>query len=299
MGPTTRLEAELFNNSQYWFVRSIGGSPSEIQTTLDAIATEVCQEVGPAALVAHMRTVYDKSAEAYKGNPEHLHVPDVLLTFMNYLSDGEYVLDLGCGYGRDAVFMALRDWKLRQEFMGRMKDGRTAFERIGLPTKSFRVAGIDASVKMESAANQLAQAHGLHIAPLSSADTIFLGGVDMHDLQSICSDGMFDGVWSSAALFLHTPQAFIQPALEGVARALRSGGIFGVSYANNLAGLPYDNLRYSRTGEIKYFSRPTPAKITRVAHDCGLALFQQDFSDFEMSGKVQKDFFATQFFQKN
>lgn len=299
MRPATSLEAALLEDAEFVRLKTANAKAETIQERLDEIAAEVCASVGPDALVAHMRVVYDKTEDAYSANPEHKHVPDALLTFIGYCSDKDYVLDLGCGFGRDATFMALRDWELRQEFMGRMKNGKTAFERFGLPQASVRVVGVDHSKAMELTADQFAEAHGLNIDHNDPpTDTIFIGGVDMHRLTDPLWSKLFDGVWSSTALFMHTPQTLVHPALMGVAKVLRHGGIFGVSYANNTAGLPYDNLRYSRTGEIKYFSRPIPREVTAIAESLGFVLSTEQFDDLEMAGKVQKDFFITQFFRK-
>lgn len=295
MESQTALEKTI---ASYIRVRD-GGAFGEIQSALNGIATAVCQEVGPDVLVEHMRIVYDKTANTYSTNPEHKYIPDALLTFMGCCPDNAHVLELGCGFGRDAVFMALRDKELRKEFMGRVKDGKTALERFGLPTKSFRVVGVDYATSMELAADRFAQAHGLSTDPNDFPDTVFLGGIDMHALCAKFYWGkLFDGVWSSAALFMHTPQALISPALEGVAKVLRHGGIFGVSYANNSTSLPYDNLRYSRTGEVKYFSRPTAQEIMIAAEASGFVLCQEEYSDLEMGGATKKDFFVTQFFQR-
>ncbi|MEK7118731.1 MAG: class I SAM-dependent methyltransferase [Patescibacteria group bacterium] len=297
---TTLLEAALLEDEEFAHLKAANTSAEAAQKRLDEIATKICEKVGADALIEHMRVVYDKTANTYSANPEHKHVPDALLTFMGYCSDRAHVLDLGCGFGRDATFMALRDPEVRKEFMGRMKDGKTAFERFGLPTKSIRVVGIDCSEQMVLAADRFAEAHGLFTDPGDFSDTVFLDRIDMHKIGGVpCFGELFDGVWSSAALFMHTPQTLIHPAFESVAKVLRFGGIFGVSYANNSGGLPYDNLRYSRTGEIKYFSRPTPRIVAVVASASGFILREEQYSDFEMAGKVQKDFFVTQFFQKS
>ena len=121
----------------------------------------------------------------------------------------------------------------------------------------------------------------------------------MHDINPCGWFNVFDGVWSSAALFMHTPKACVESALTAVHRAVRQGGIFGVSYVNNALGLSYDDLRYSRTGAIKYFSRPDPELIAMMAHFVGLELVETQYSDLEMAGAVKENFFITQFFRKS
>ena len=295
----TQLEQALEANPDYSFAKSRGGTTSEIQEVLDNISTVICESLDPLALLAHNHIAYEDTALAYAYNPEHGNIPDALIDFMTQLGDSALVLDIGCGAGRDAVFMALQDIEIRKRFMRRMKDGKTALERFGVPTMSFYTLGIDASESMVQSTRTLARSCGL--APQNdtcraefSADT-----EDMHFLRAsnVLGD-VFSGAWSSAALFMHTPEPLIATALSGVAHVLMHGGIFGVSYSNNPEGTPYDNLRYSRTGEIKYFSRPSKELIAVTAADAGLLLLQEDYSDLEMGGEAKKDFFVTQLFKK-
>ena len=308
MRQPTALELVLAGDAEFVRLKTANAPAGDIQKRLDEIATEVCQKAGADELTRHMWFVYEETAPTYAKNPEHGNVPDALLAFMNHVPEyrGKYVphvLDLGCGTGRDAVFMALQDPEARKQFMGRMKDGKSALERFGLPQKSFHVEGIDASRAMMSHAACLAEKYGFDQAWYGSRDHLlssvrFAECIGMHHLRA---DRLrtFDGVWSSAALFMHTPKELIGLALDGVRRVLYGGGVFGVSYANNATNLPYDNLRYSRTGEIKYFSRPTPQMIVAAAALHGLDLFEEQYSDLEMAGEVKKDFFVTQFYRKH
>lgn len=298
----TELEQALAENMDYAFVRATGGSPKEIQDVLDTIATDVCRRVGPHALIDHMRVVYDETAHAYAENTEHLSVPDALLSFMNAdfpTKEEPSILDLGCGFGRDAVFMSLCDGELRKQFLGRTKDGKTALERFGVPTQTFSVIGVDVSLAMAAEADQFALKHGLWSGKhFPVPDLSFIGGVDMHNIDPCGWFSVFDGIWSSAALLLHAPRECVGVALTAISRALQSGGVFAVSYFNNASKLSYDNLRYSRTGRVKYFSRPDPELIAMMAHFAGLELEEAEYSDLEMNGVVQENFFITQFFRK-
>lgn len=300
MREMTKLEERLFANVDYAFLRRVSGSPTGVQEVLDRISDTICDEVGPIDLLAHNRVVYEETALQYAQNSEHEHIPDALISFMNKLRNNDMVLDIGCGTGRDAVFMAISDRTLRKRFMGRMKDGKAAYERFGIPRKSFFALGIDASPEMVRSAIAFADAHGLTRRGSEAPRAEFLCEIaDMHFLSTVETVAeLFDGVWSSAALFMHTPQQCIEPALEGVAHVLRHGGVFGVSYSNNLAGASYNNLRYSRTGEIKYFSRPQSAQIAIAAESAGLHLIEESFSDLEMAGTLKKDFFISQLFRK-
>ncbi|OGZ05743.1 MAG: hypothetical protein A2845_01180 [Candidatus Lloydbacteria bacterium RIFCSPHIGHO2_01_FULL_49_22] len=296
----TKLEERLFANVDYAFLRSVSGSPAEIQAVLDRISDMLCDDIDPIQLLAHNRVVYEETALQYAQNTEHEHIPDALIAFMNKLRNNDMVLDIGCGTGRDAVFMAISDRTLRKCFMGRMKDGKAAHERFGIPRKSFFALGIDASPGMVRSATAFAEAHGLTRRGGEAPRAEFLCEIaDMHFLRTVETvEGLFDGVWSSAALFMHTPQQCIAPALEGVAHVLRRGGVFGVSYFNSPIGVSYNNLRYSRTGEIKYFSRPQSAQIVLAAESAGLCLIEESLSDLEMAGTLKKDFFISQLFRK-
>jgi SAM-dependent methyltransferase len=290
------LEKALAENMEYAFVRGKGGSLQEIQHVLDMIATDICGSVGADALAEHVRVVYEETAGAYASNLEHANIFDALLTFMGYLPNDAKVLDLGCGSGRDAVFMALKDAEKRKAFMLRVKDGKTTLERFGVPQKSFRVIGVDPSLQMVVHAKRLATAYGFAVHHEEHPCLLFLPGVDLYYIRS--GAHRFDGIWSSAALFMHMPKGFVGSSLVSAHAILKPKGILGVSYANNSAGLPYDNLRYSRTGGIKYFSRPTPTAIVVAAEASGFLLREELLTDLEIAGEVKKNFFITQIFQK-
>ena len=299
MRDKTRLEVKLNENMHYAFIRA-SVIPAEIQKVLDRVGNRVCVDLDPLALIEHNRIVYEETAHQYTQNVEHGYIPDALLSFMKKLHNDDTVLDIGCGSGRDAVFMALRDRARRKRFMGRMLNGKTTYERFGVPSKSFFTLGIDASPSMIRSAIALAETNGFTYRGPEAPRAEFLCEIaDMHMLSSVeTAEALFDGVWSSAALFMHTPKEFIKPALEGVAHVLAENGIFGVSYVNVAPGTQYNNLRYSRTGEIKYFSRPQSAHIIAAASTVGLRLIEESFSDLDMAGKVKKAFFITQLFQK-
>ena len=296
----TELEQALALNATYAFVRGVGGGREEIQSVLDRIGPEICKEVGAAFLVEHTRIVYERTAGMYAKDPKHKDISDGLISFMNYLSDGEQVLDLGCGpLLRDALFMSLPDEQFRSSYMGRIKDGRPMRMRISIPAQSFRVTAVDGSrsVVRHALATAMSATDIIEDRRVKEKMSIDILDGDMHDCASL-GEQPFDGVWSSAALFMHTPQELLRPALEHVASVIKSGGIFGVSYANNSAGLSYDNLRLSSTRAIKYFSRPTPTQIASLAESAGFLLREEQFDDFETGGVLKKNFFIVQFFQK-
>lgn len=301
MRPMTRLEEVLSEDTEFARLKAANAPAGEVQKRLDEIATEVCRKVGDDELMWHMVIVYNETAATDAKSPEHGNVPDALLTFMNYIPDGARVLDIGCGFGRDSVFMALRDSEKRQQFMGCMKDGKTALERFGVPGRSFHVTGIDSSSTMMAHASIFAEQYGFDPGYGSRwglpSSVCFAERMDMYHLRGDRL-GRFDGIWSSSALFMHTPEALMRPAMGNVAALLKKDGVFGVTYARNTKVVPHDNLRYSRTGEIKYFSRPLPWEVITYAEAVGFVHCEEEFSDRVVGDTVQKDFFITQFFEK-
>lgn len=295
----TALEQAIYADGRFFQAQSNGANAVELQKILDLISDKVCEAVGPEALVGHTAVIYEETAPIYSSNPIHWNIPDTLLAFMLYLRDDDFVLDVACGHGRDAVFMALKDKEIRKKFMSRLVDGQTTLERFGVPEDSFRVMGIDSSAQMIHSAKGLAMSSGLDVQNGGSDISFASLFVDMHHLYKLGSmKGVFEGVWSSAGLFMHTPRQLVEPALRGVAHALAQKGVFGVSYRNNSGVLSYHDLRYSETGEIKYFSRPSREEVIVSAERAGLSFIQEIYSDFTNKYEMKKDFFVTQFFRK-
>jgi len=288
----TKLELALADDGEFVRLQTEGITP-KIQTYLDSIATRVCEHVGDRELVEHMAVIYDETSAVYASNPDHGSVPDHLIEFMNHFSPSESVLDIGCGYGRDALFMSILPDSQRAKMMQRKKGGATALEWYGLPSVRLQVTGIDQSQEMISYAWNWSSEY----LPMLGACADF-ERYDMHFLKSFHYENHYDGAWSSAALFMHTPPSLVLKALDGVHHILRRDGLFALSYANNATDESYHNLRYSRTREVKYFSRPTPGLIRSCAQDVGLELVSEDYSDLVMGSVVKPSFFVTQMYRK-
>ncbi|MBI2121888.1 MAG: class I SAM-dependent methyltransferase [Candidatus Sungbacteria bacterium] len=269
------------------------------QAVLDTITPDVMRQLEsqPHEICHHMAAVYTKTVDEYLKTKHNRDIIDELAPFMDMLPNGAGVLDVGCGPGRDTLFMSVADQNFRLDWMGRERDGKTTREKYAVPKKVFKVVGIDVSEGMLERANKrrLALEDLLLLDPFEVYP--FFLYADMHAFVGGMLQG-FDGIWSCTSLFTHTPYGLLETAMNSVSQALKSGGIFFASYTNGRGG-KYDNLRVSRTGEIKYFSQPDPDEIKALAGKFGLILTQESFSDFELNGKViKKDLFASQFFRK-
>jgi SAM-dependent methyltransferase len=292
----TKLELALESNPVYRLARS----SVDPQKNVDAIAEEICATLSPDDILAHTKAVYDTTTLKYVAHEDHRMIIPELLDFMEMpeLPHGSRILDLGCGpIARDTLFFANMSHAFRAVFMRRRKNGLPmSLERIP-PLRAYRVTAVDGS----SATIDMAEFNFLEAMKILSRDgdpmfTPSFELADMHDLSSI--QGIYDGVWSCTALFTHTPWALVRSALCSVAHKLRAKGIFAVSYPCGREGMSYDSLLLSRTGRIKYFSRPTPEYIASEAQAAGFTLLRQSYGDFDRDGEIKKDFFVTQFFQK-
>lgn len=270
---------------------------SEKQMVLDRITMDILRYVSAEDLVSHTNQVYDSAAEEYANNPHTEHVIDELIQFMFLLPNRARVLDVGCGLGRDTLYMSVGDEAFRIEHMGRVRDGMATLEKFRVPQKTFDVTGIDSSFRMidfaRSRAEKLIQ-DGLltsETSPLFDCD-------DMHDIYPEYFRD-YNGIWSCAALFTHTPAQMMESAMESVSRALKIGGILFVSYTNGIPDGRRDKLLLCDAGRIEYFSQPDPSEVAALAKRYGMTLKSQTFSDFEARGrKTVENLFVSQFFKK-
>ena len=292
----TKLEEAVFN--------TLGDTshfqPKDRQTRLDEVTQTVICQLSPQDILDHMKVVYDETVDEYVANPHNQMVVDELIEFMSLLPEGARVLDVGCGPGRDILFMSTRNRSFRLTLMGRPKNGKKTSEKYNVPTTALRATGLDQSNAM--IAKSLLEELKLEVRGKETTFSYkpkFLVG-DMHHLPKLddFAGKPFAGIWSCTALFTHTPRELINPAMQSIIRLLDKSGVFFTSYLNRLGG-PYDKLLLSSTGKIKYFSHQNPEEIAEVAKACGLTLQSQSFSDFEIQGKVvKKDFFVSQLFRK-
>lgn len=272
-----------------------------IQSTLDAIAPRIFDPknplVTPEEVVTHMAWVYEETGEEYADGTEHRNIVDALITFMDLpqLKQGSTVVEVGCGpLARDALFMSLDDPAFRTSLMGGLKNGVPLSRRVPVPTKMFNVIAVDNSSRIVALAHQEKE----RVTEMYAESPCVIIEGDMHNLNSGVWSGA-DAIWACASLFTHTPQALVAPAIKGLARNLKSKGAVAVSYPVGSAKTPYDQLRYSRTGFIKYFSRPSSLFITLEFEKAGFYLMGEETGNLTQDGVVSHDFFLTQFYIKS
>ena len=296
----TKLEERVGKLSRGVLVQN-DMSQKEKQKILDEITPAVVQGLEATDIVRHSNEVYSATAHEYEKNPHTKEIVDELLQFMDMLPLGARVLDVGCGVGRDSLFLSVEDEEYRRTYMGRLKDGLPTRDRIFVPKKTFEVTAIDNSLEMLMVARKKSDLLieegllNLKTAPVFCVE-------DMHYINDPAFPGgykNFDGVWSCTALFTCTPAQMLEPAMESVSKVLQSGGVFFVSYTNGGVSGQYDKLLASSTGRIKYFSHPNPEEIIRLANRYKMTLKSQAYSNFEIQGKViQENLFVSQFFRK-
>ncbi|MBI2035639.1 MAG: class I SAM-dependent methyltransferase [Candidatus Liptonbacteria bacterium] len=266
------------------------------QAKLDAATPRIMEMLSPEEINGHVLQVYDETCGAYVKTPHNQGIIGELIEFMDKLPDGAEVLDIGCGPGRDALFMALNDVDFRFSQMKRVQNGKMIINVHPIPTKTLKAYAMDNSIEMIGEAMgwraELNNIAGKNYISKSRYPFFFLGDI-YNDLSTYlpygCKMGKFDGAWSCAALFTHTPKGMIDAALKNVSAALKNGGVFFTSYTTRPPETGgYDKLLISSTGRIKYFSHPTPDEIARPARKLGLKL----------TSESQNDIFVSQFYVK-
>ncbi|OGY63715.1 MAG: hypothetical protein A3I89_03625 [Candidatus Harrisonbacteria bacterium RIFCSPLOWO2_02_FULL_41_11] len=272
----------------------------EAQERLDSITPQAMELLTSKDVVSHMQNAYSLTVPEYLANPHNQYIIDELIEFMGLLPEGAFVLDLGCGPGRDTIFMSCKNNDFRLSQMKGETNGKKTADKYSIPQNALRVAGLDQSPEMITKA-ELAVQFLENSGKQFVYKPIFSVG-DMHNFSSlnmITYKPLFSGIWSCAALFTHTPLELLDVALHSVSSSISQDGIFFVSYTNGQATGIYDKLLLSSTGIIKYFSQPNPKQITDIAERYNLYLEKEKFNDFEVNGVIKKkNLFVSQFFRK-
>jgi len=286
----TKLENAVFSNPKYSALGS-EASRSERQKVLDEITEEVLAQLSTQDILQHVHEIYDATVNEYASNPHTKHIIDELVEFMEMLPNGAPVLDLGCGTGRDTLFMSVKDRKFRELLMK-----NTTLDKFPVPTKTFRVTAIDNALEMLALARDRESAVRREGFMSGTYYPLF----DFEDMHNIDPQhfGPFDGIWSCTALFTHTPKILLKPAMKSLVTVIKPDAVLFLSYTSDRVDGRYNKLLPSRTGRIKYFSQPDPNEITKIAKQHDLALVSESLSDYNDGKVIKKDLFVSQFFKK-
>lgn len=287
----TKLERIVNDQTRYKELPD-GCEKSERQAVLDDITSDTIKLLSPKDIVEHTSEVYGATVSEYDANPHTKQVITELLYFMNFLKEGNTVLDIGCGTGRDTLFMSCKDIGFRESLIK-----ESTLKNYVVPEHALRVLSIDISSKMLLKA--IEKLVDLKSENIDTAYAPHFHVNDMHRLISLPEYSRFHGIWSCTALFTHTPRELMDSAMRDVAGLLCEDGIFFTSYTSGRPDGRYDKLLLSSTGRIKYFSQPDPKEIRSLAEKYGMELTHQTLDDYVIDGKVIKeDLFASQFFRK-
>ncbi len=263
------------------------------QYQLDRHAEEIISLLSTQDLIHHTMHVYDKTIGHFDNDPHITEgVVDELILFMDELNEGDFVYDIGCGNGRDTLFMATKSIKLRKKMMQRISQGKKTIEKFPVPKKTLWVLAMDISEEMLKVAWQTINKYRktMNYIPVSA-------WLDMHALKPYAE--LFHGIWSCTSFLVHTPKELVEPSLKILSGLLKPNGKFGLSYIQEQSAGKYNRLILSSTGNIKYFSQPNPNFIRKIAQEYGLNEIFFRITDYEVKGKlVQKDFFANHIFEK-
>lgn len=271
--------------------------PKEKQKVLDEITPEILAGLTAQQICDHTREVYDTTVQEYVNENHNQGIIFDLAVFMNTVPQGGRVLDVGCGVGRDALFMSCSDPEFRRELMNRTVNDKTVFDLCGyVPQRTFRVIAIDSSAEMLNFARSQETELSKKCQDMKRV-TFMLA--DMHQLGRLRFANKFDGIFCCTSLLTHTPAELVKPSIESLSGLLNPGGVLFISYTNGRATGIYDKLKLSQTGFIKYFSQPDPEVIEMLAERYSLKLERQTISDFEVGHVVKvKNLFVAQFFRK-
>jgi SAM-dependent methyltransferase len=287
----TKIEDIVHNHLGWLILNDHNATKEDKQAFLDQICRGIVEQLSGDELCQCAVEAYNATVEQYLFNSHTITIIDDLIRFMDLLPERSFVLDVGCAYGRDTFFMTNDNYEFRRGLMHRKdSDGKRTSDKFPVPTRAFVGVGVDGSERMVEKANYLAQKTDLRYERMFKVMDIHR---ELHKLGML-----FNGIWSCASLFTHTPHELLDPTLKMISNILRPDGIFFVSYTNGLVTGKYNKLVLSSTGQIKWFSQPDPNEIVEIAAQYGLTLIEESSFDDYTGPDFQEDLFVSHFFQK-
>lgn len=259
----------------------------DTQQLIDDLTPEFMTQIPQWMLTENNKKVYDDTAQEYAAAPQHKGVIEEALHFLDMIPSDGSVLDVGCGHGRDTYFFHSNHIIDRASLMQREYHGQRLINKYKVPTKVLRATGIDTSQKMIELAKSIGNTQQKMGFCLESDLPKF------RHIKSVFEENIelewYDGIWSCASLFTHTPFGELDDTMVFVSRRLKPGGTLFLSYTTRTQRADsYHKLLLSSTGRIKYFSHQYIDDITELAAKHGLKLHSQN----------KQGLFASQFFTK-
>jgi len=243
------------------------GNKKKAQVFLYAHSDEILRDLDGQQIVDYIGSAYDATAEEYDKDS---HTQDFAPNFFNFvgrLNKGSLVLDLGCGHGRDSLYML---------------------------EQGMRVIPYDISFNLMQITAEKVQNHENRVPSMVIGD--FTGS------NTGFRDEEFDAIWACTSLLVHTPLFRLDRAVGVWAKTLKKRGLFGVSYFNpNFEGFKQGyNIRMSTTGEIKIFVSPGEEQVKRAFNNAGLILEEENKTDYVDKPKEidRSEFFVDAIYMK-
>jgi SAM-dependent methyltransferase len=299
MRDQTNLERRFGATPVGWIGEACHLDPS----VLARILTPQLLGASPEDRVAHTLRVYERSAQHNPNRESFDTVPKSLLTFMNLTPNHGTVLDLGCGaHARDSIFLAESDGAWRDTHVSKTIEAHGGYAIPTETTKRFRVIAVENARVVWEIASQVIAQHPWSSPPLCASPLLPIPvlRMDMHNLNLFPNEH-FDGVWAHRSLLSHTPHEWVRTAIQGIARILRPGGIFSVTYT------PSDQNSHQVTEILRPFGDHDLISITRheqvfvetVAYYAGLEICHLEHTDTERPDPITgAKSYLTQCFKK-
>jgi SAM-dependent methyltransferase len=281
---------------------------------LKVIADDLTEFFDENELVKLAMDAYDSTPAYYDDadkNPHTRYIIPELVDFMGMMPDDGLVLDLGCGHGRDSLYMVSQG--------GRESLHNPEKEYSDVPTKTLRVVPYDGSLELLKITGKKLFDYKEKVPLLVEGDfskpkhTAFMhtnlselsAKVD-NTLRGYKSEPIFDGIWACTSLLIHTPASRIEGAIKYWSSLVKEDGIFAAGYFNPVLKAPV-SYRLSQgvneeTGEptVKVFMAP-PLKLIRDSFaEAGMELISGLSSDYvDNSRNIDKPaFFLNDVYRK-
>lgn len=290
-----RIKHLVGNHKHYDLALNI--TKEKHQKILDELTPAIMANATPEQICDLTANIYNDTAKTYHQTPHNIGIIDELIEFMYMIDPKGEVLDIGCGSGRDALFLTTPNSQYRHSQMLRETNGVATIDRYTTPTLVLKTHAVDTSAGM---IDFLKQERDRTTELGRNEKNLTLEWADLSKMSEAKRyKKRFAGIWSCTSLLTHTPQCRVIETVQSAATMLAPGGTLFLSYTAREPHQPYDKFIVSSTERYKHFSHQVPSEIAAIATHFGLTLKKQTMSNFEVKGKIiAKNLFANQFFIK-